>query len=547
MAKNSVKSSTQDFSKVVHANTPRSTFKRVSTLATTFNAGDLVPIYVDEILPGDTFKMDLQFVSRLLTPIVPVMDNFNVEFFAFFVPNRIVWDNWQVLMGENNSSAWTPSSPPASVPSRNSGVIVSKSLADYYGLPVGLDMSNHSVNLLPFRGYAKIWNDWFRNQNVQAPQAIPLDNSQGAGFNFWLADSLFQVNKPFDYFTSALPAPQKGLSQLIPIELNQLIPVIAGTEHTTASGGTAQKFRKISNGSSITNSNFGINGAGNSSTIADSSFNLASEIYPSNLYADGSGIQVSGSTINDLRTAFQIQRLYERDARGGTRYIEMLKAHFGVDAGDYRLQRPEYLGHCSTLMDITQVTQTSATETGVQATDLGTTGAYGHAQGDKSLFEKSFVEHGFIHIFAVARQKKTYQQGLDRFWTRRDRLDYYVPVLAHISEQPIYQSEIYALSANSGTVFGYQEAWSDYRYKPSRVTGQMRSGVTNSFDIWHYADIYASAPTLSDAWMQDNSAANIQRTLAVADADQILLNVRFDLEATRPMPTHSIPGLIDHF
>lgn len=552
MPKNSVKSSTQDFSKVVHANTPRSTFKRVSTLATTFNAGDLVPIYVDEILPGDTFKMDLQFVSRLLTPIVPVMDNFNVEFFAFFVPNRIVWNNWQALMGENNSSAWTPTTPPASVPSAGSSntTLSSKGLGDYYGLPVGMNLGNHSVNVLPFRGYYQIWNDWFRNQNVQAPFSVVKGDTgyiYGTTGSPALNNSLLKVNKPFDYFTSALPAPQKGLSQLIPIELNTLIPVIAGTsDHTSGSTTTSTRVRSRTNGNLLTNANLVTNGAGAFATQAVSGA-IGVEGYFSNLYADGTGLQISGSTINDLRTAFQIQRLYERDARGGTRYIEMLKAHFGVDAGDYRLQRPEYLGHCSTLMDITQVTQTSATETGVQATDLGTTGAYGHAQGDKSLFEKSFVEHGFIHIFAVARQKKTYQQGLDRFWTRRDRLDYYVPVLAHISEQPIYQSEIYALTANAGTVFGYQEAWSDYRYKPSRVTGQMRSGVTNSFDIWHYADIYEAAPTLSDGWMQDNSEVNIQRTLAVADADQILLNVRFDLEATRPMPTHSIPGLIDHF
>jgi len=545
MAKNSVKSSTQDFSKVVHAQTPRSTFKRNSTLVTTMNAGDLVPIYIDEILPGDTFKMDLQHVSRLITPITPVMDNLQLEFFAFFVPNRIVWDNWTALQGENNSSAWVPGTPPDSVPSLSSGVSISKRLGDYYGLPVGLDTANHSVNVLPFRGYRKIWNDWFRNQNVQAP----LTEYKGAYAvsNETINMALQKVNKPFDYFTSALPAPQKGVSQLIPIELNQLIPVIAGTEHTTSSGQTAQKFRSVLSGASITSQTLGVNGAGNSASQSGSNWAVAGEVYPSNLYADGSGIQVSGSTINDLRTAFQIQRLYERDARGGTRYIEMLKSHFGVDAGDYRLQRPEYLGHCSTMIDIQQIAQTGL-GSGAQDTPLGYTGAYGHSQGNNYLFNKSFVEHGFVHIFAVARQKKTYQQGLDRFWSRRDRLDYYVPVLAHISEQPIYTKEIYALgSVADDDVFGYQEAWSDYRYKPSRVTGEMRSGVTNSFDIWHYADYYQSAPTLSDTWMTDNSATNVQRTLAISEVDQILLNVRFDLEATRPMPTHSIPGLIDHF
>lgn len=547
MAKNSVKSSTQDFSKVVHADVPRSTFKRISTLVTTLNAGDLVPLYVDEILPGDTFKMDLQHVARLITPLAPTMDNINLEFFAFFVPNRIVWDNWNALMGENNSSAWVPSSPPATVPVRNGSIVLEKRAGDYYGLPVGMDAAQHPVNVLPFRGYRKIWNDWFRNQNVQAPVVeYTGDNGSTGGDTVSINNPLFKVNKPFDYFTSALPAPQKGLSQLIPIELNQLIPVITSSpDHTTTGSQPELRLRRSSTGSLSPDGP--LNRVGGALTFDNGTPGpLVGGLYPSNLYADGTGLQISGSTINDLRTAFQIQRLYERDARGGTRYIEMLKAHFGVDAGDYRLQRPEYLGHCSTLMNINQVNQTS--ETTSTTNPLGDTAAFGHSQGDDFLFNKSFVEHGFVHIFAVARQKKTYQQGLDRFWSRRDRLDYYVPVLAHISEQPIYQKEIYALTNNPDTVFGYQEAWSDYRYKPNRVTGQMRSGVTNSFDVWHYADIYSAAPTLSDTWMQDNSSVNLARTLAIGESvDQLLLNVRFDLEATRPMPTHSIPGMIDHF
>jgi len=546
MAKNSVKSATQDFSKVVHAQTPRSTFKRNSTLVTTMNAGDLVPIYIDEVLPGDTFKMDIQHVSRLITPLAPTMDNINLEFFAFFVPNRIVWDNWTALQGENNTSAWVPGSPPASVPAANINLAIqSKSIGDYYGLPVNLNTSNHSVNVLPFRGYAQIWNDWFRNQNVQAPIPVIKDDAgSNSGVNFY-SDPLLKVNKPFDYFTSALPAPQKGVSQLIPIELNQLIPVI--TSSADAQTGAASPLRlRVSNTGGVLPAGtlHSMGGAGGELGQTNGAGGSSNTAYPSNLFADATGQQINGTTISDLRTAFQIQRLYERDARGGTRYIEMLKAHFGVDAGDYRLQRPEYLGHCSTMIDVQQVTQTAEDST----TPVGTTRAFGHSQGNDYLFNKSFVEHGFIHIFAVARQKKTYQQGLDRFWSRRDRLDYYVPVLAHISEQPIYTKEIYAFGGVApDDVFGYQEAWSDYRYKPSRVTGQMRSGVTNSFDIWHYADFYMTTPTLSDAWMKDNSKTNLQRTLAITEVDQILLNVRFDLEATRPMPTHSVPGLIDHF
>ena len=543
MAKNSVKSAQQDFSRVVHADIPRSTFRRPSTLVTTMDAGKLVPIYIDEILPGDTFKMSLQHVARLITPLVPVMDNIKLEFFAFFVPNRLVWTNWQKLQGENQTSAWTPSSTPAGVPGVNTGNTQGEGkLGDYYGVPVGISTTHHFVNTLPFRGYRKIWNDWFRNQNVQAP--LTEQSNDAADSNLTSMNmTLLNVNKPHDYFTSCLPAPQKGESQLIPIELNELIPIITDAEENFTSGSRdAVKMRYALNGVAASDGTLGVNSGNmvsNETPIAVSRFNVV----PSNLWADGSGITVNGSTISDLRTAFQIQKLYERDARGGTRYVEMLKAHFGVDAGDYRLQRPEFLGHVSSYVDINQVEQTSETGT----TPQGNVAAYGHSQGNDFLFNKSFVEHGFLHIFAVARTNKTYQQGLDRFWSRQDRLDYYLPVLAHISEQPVYTKEIYALENNPTTVFGYQEAWSDYRYKPNRVTGQMRYNATPTFEMWHFADEYSSAPTLADAWMQDNSATNIQRILAVATGQQIKLNVRFDLEATRPIPVNSIPGMIDHF
>lgn len=544
MRKNSVKSAVQDFSQVVHADIPRSTFRRPSTLVTTLDAGKLVPIYIDEILPGDTFKMSLQHVARLITPLVPVMDNIKLEFFAFFVPNRIVWDNWQKLQGENTTSAWTPSTPPAGVPHYSGGgTQASGKLGDYYGIPVGMTYSHHSINVLPFRGYSKIWNDWFRNQNVQAPVIENKTDTAILPSEINFTSDLLNVNKPHDYFVSCLPAPQKGESQLIPIELNDLIPVITGDEHTTGAVSAAMLMRQKTAGAIPANGKaIGIN-AGALQSTQTASGTLVDSIYPSNLYANPVGLSINGTTISDLRTAFQIQRLYERDARGGTRYVEMLKAHFGVDAGDYRLQRPEFLGHVSSYVNIEQVAQTSETGT----TPQGNVSAFGHSQGDDFLFNKSFVEHGFVHIFAVARHNKTYQQGLERFWSRQDRLDYYLPVLAHISEQPVYTKEIYALADNKNDVFGYQEAWSDYRYKPSRVTAQMRAGATPSFDIWHFADEYSAAPTLVDAWMKDNSAINIQRILAVQTGNQIKLNVRFDLEATRPIPVNSIPGLIDHF
>jgi len=546
MSRNSVKSASNDFSKVVHADIPRSTFKRPSTLVTTFDAGYLVPVYIDEILPGDTYKMSLQHVARLITPLVPVMDNIDLEFFAFFVPNRIVWDSWQKLQGENQTSAWTPSSPPNGVPKWGSTFVTQElKIGDYYGLPVGMDLDYHDVNLLPFRGYYKIWNDWFRNQNLQAPLAVytgDLGYTHGTTIN--INSALLKVNKPFDYFTSCLPAPQKGDSQVIPVELNELIPIITTADDAMSGAQYSLKLKRNTDGSATVSK---LLAADASSKMAESDSavgTVANPLYPANLWADPTAIgSISSTTISDLRTAFQIQKLYERDARGGTRYVEMLKSHFGVDAGDYRLQRPEFLGHCKSMVAINQVEQTSETNT----TPQGNVSAYGHSQGNDFLFNKSFVEHGFLHIFAVARHKKTYQQGLDRFWSRQDRLDYYLPVLAHISEQPVYTKEIYALDNNPDVVFGYQEAWSDYRYKPNRVTAQMRQDATIHFEMWHFADRYASAPTLVDAWMQDNSNTNLQRLLAVATGHQIKLNARFDLEATRPIPVNSIPGMIDHF
>lgn len=547
--RNAVKSSIQDFSKSVSANIARSKFYRPSGLKTTFDAGLLVPIFIDEILPGDTYEMKIQHVAKLITPLTPTMDNLDLEFFAFFVPNRLVWENWVELMGENRDDDWTPSSPPAGVPqSTGIGATLENKIGDYYGLPIGLNTSYHGVNLLPFRGYILIWNEWFRNQNLQSPINIYKgDSGYTHSTSVNINSDLYHVNKPFDYFTSCLPDPQKGDSQLIPIELNTLIPVITGADGAMSGNQTALKMRKASDGTSV--------GAQKSVVTAPAGDNIGYDdqtvgtyqdgLYPYNLWADPTSLgEIGDTTIAQLRTAFQLQKLYERDARGGTRYIEILKSHFGVDARDYRLQRPEYLGHARHIVGINQVPQTSETNT----TPQGTLTAYAHSQGNDFLFNKSFVEHGFLHVFAVARQKKTYQHGLERFWSRQDRLDYYMPVLAHISEQPIYTKEIYCLANNPDTVFGFNEPWSDYRYKPSRVSGQMRSDNTNTFEIWHYADDYASAPTLSDAWMQDNSSENIERTLAISGSiHDIKMDVRFDLTCIRPIPVNSIPGYIDHF
>jgi len=550
------------FSQVVNVDIQRSTFNRNSGKKTSFNAGLLVPVYVDEVLPGDTFDMKMSYVSRLTTPIYPTMDNIDLEFFAFYSPTRLLFKDWAQLNGENKTSAWVPGSPPATVPQFVTNIVQTGSIADYLGLPVGFDSSKYNISRLPVHMYYRVWSEWFRDQNFQAPafDDATVTYIVPSGKGTWnLSTSLLEVNKKHDYFSSCLPAPQKGSSQLIPISLNQLIPVITGTTENspgTLKGGESSisqlKWANQATGlsASVTAGILNSYAAGGKTFTSDGSAGTAkTDVVPANLFADGRGMSISGSTISDLRTAFQLQKLYERDARSGTRYVEMLKAHFGVDAQDYRLQRTEYLGKVSTKVGIHQVAKTSSTDA---TSPQGNVAAFAYSSGAGSMFNKSFVEHGFIMIFAVARQEKTYQQGVEKFWFRKDRFDFYYPALANISEQPVKVKEIYALDstpANGEAVWGYNEAWADYRYKPSLVTGKMRSGVAGSFAAYHYADYYSSTPTLSDTWLKDNSKDNIDRTIAVTSvtADQIICDLAFHCKATRPMPVYSIPGMVDHF
>lgn len=531
----------------------RSTFRRDHSVKLSFNVGDVIPFYVDEVLPGDTFQLKTSMVARLQTLLTPMMDNLYLDTYFYFVPNRIVWQHWRELMGENTQSAWIPTTeysvPQVTAPSGGWSI---GSIADYMGIPTGV--ANLSVNALPFRAYALIMNEWFRDENLSDPLNIPVDDATLGGSNGtnYITDVVkggmpFKAAKFHDYFTSALPAPQKGPDVTISVSGGSNYPVRTFAEDVSGSSGVPLHIRTFDE------MPYNVVGVNSSTapepgalwaTVSTVSGNAAPFV-PTNLWAVNDG-SVSATTINQLRMAFQVQKLYEKDARGGTRYIEILKSHFGVTSPDARLQRPEYLGGNRIPVNINQVVQNSATQ--ADGTPLGDTAAFSVTTDVHGDFIKSFVEHGFVIGVMVARYDHTYQQGLERFWSRRDRLDYYFPVFANIGEQPILNKEIYAQgTTQDDEVFGYQEAWADYRYKPSRVAGEMRSKAPTSLDVWHLADEYTTLPKLSDAWIREDKT-NVDRVLAVTSSvsNQMFADLFISCKATRPMPVYSIPGLIDH-
>ena len=531
----------------------RSRFDRGSSHKTTFNAGDVVPFYVDEVLPGDTFSIDTSMIVRMQSLITPMMDNIYLDTYYFFVPSRLCWEHWRNLMGENTESAWIPTTeyqvPQITAPA--DGGWSQNTIADYMGVPT--KVPGLSVNALPFRAYALICNEWFRDENLTDPMVVPLGDATVAGVNTgnYLTDVAkgglcFKAAKYHDYFSAALPSPQKGADVLIPVAAAENLPVMSLPNQipTIPSVGQREVFARTY---SDTN-NFGYWSSSQNSVVQSDSFDSAlsnSELTPLNLWAVQSG-NAAAATINQLRTAFQIQKLYERDARGGTRYIELLKSHFGVTSPDARLQRPEYLGGRRIPINVNQIVQTSATET--SGTPQGNVTGLSVTNDVHSDFTKSFVEHGFVIGVMVARYPHTYQQGLERMWSRKTRFDYYWPVFANIGEQAILNKEIYAQgSAADDEVFGYQEAWADYRYKPSRVSGEMRSNAQTSLDIWHLADDYSSLPSLSDSWIREDSAT-VDRVLAVSErvSNQFFADIYVRNRCTRCMPLYSVPGLIDH-
>ena len=562
-------------------NIKRSIFDLSYGHKTTFNTGDLVPIMVQEVLPGDTFNVKTNYVIRTTTPIKPVMDVMYCDLYYFFVPNRLVWEHWEEFMGENKDGAWTEDQTEYNIPgiSFAMNAVEQGSALDHMGVPINIKttgdeaLTTNTINALPVRGYGLIWNEYFRDENIIPPIKVPRGDStmnySDSKTNQSIANTgngLFKVAKFHDYFTSALPGPQKG--DPVTIGIGGQAPILTGETDNSQQPTNNLRMKALNPtpGTSLLNFlyydnttgatpelNQGLKaatqaviGSGKNQDIEPAGdYTNDQYLVPTNLYADLS--QATSININDLRMAFQVQKLLERDARGGTRYIEIIKAHFGVTSSDARMQRPEYLGGKRFPINMAQVLQTSSTN---EESPQGNTSAFSLTGGTNQSFTKSFTEHGYIIGLACVRTIHSYQQGLNKLWSRKRRFDFYWPALANIGEQPILNKEIYYQGGDGkvdNEVFGYMPAWTEYRKNQNIISGEMRSTAAQPLDIWHYGDKYETLPTLSEGWLKETTA-NVDRTLAVqsSNSNQILADFYFKIKAARPMPTFSIPGLIDH-
>lgn len=536
------------FSLVPDINIQRSRFDRNCSIKTSFDIGQVVPFFVDEVLPGDSFQIKTNLLARMQPMVSAPLDDLFLDTYYFFVPNRLVWQHWKEFNGENTESAWYPSVE-YRVPyllSGDTGFEIG-SIADFMGLPVGVP--GLEVNALPFRAYALICNEWFRDENVVAPLQIPTDDSVYTYYKLSEPYNPAQYangGKPFiaakahDYFTSCLPSPQKHSDITINPAMS-FIPLDSGEVNSPFTNPVELYFSK----SLTSDANLGVKSLGDSGflTAVPSGGTFPPETSEN---VSGSNLGVPASTfsvtINQLRQAIAIQQLYEKDARSGSRYTEILKGHFGVTSPDARLQRPEYLGGNRIPVSVNQVVQqSSSVENSPQGNVTGLS-LTGDSHGD---FMQSFTEHGFIIGVCVARYAHTYQQGIERMWSRKSRFDYYWPALANIGEMAVLNKEIYAQGKPvDDEVFGYQEAWSDYRYKPSRCTSEMRSNHAKTLDSWHFADDYDALPHLSSDWIQEDKA-NVDRVMAVTSnvSNQMFVDFYIENITTRPMPLYSVPGL----
>lgn len=519
---------------------PRSAFNMSHSLITTFSTGDIIPIYWKECLPGDSVKMKISELVRMTTPINPVMDNAYIDTYFFKIPRRLVDEHFEELMGENKEDAWTQTKeyivPKTQAPS---GGWETGSLASYFGMPVGVE--GIEMDSAYLRAYTLIFNEWFRNQNLTEPAEITLGQETTIGSNGtdYVVD-LQKGGKPAkavkfaDYFTRALPEPQKGPDVYIP--LGESAPIIFSDEYskpygnttfdTSAEGKYAGIHRRISSEQAIDTLYNASTGTGFGDVTK--SYSLATDLS-----------QATGATINQLRQAFAIQRLYELDTNG-TRYIEMIMNHFKIKVPDDRLQRPEYVGGKRVNINMMDVIQHSSTD---QTSPMGSEAGESKTIDNEQYIETAFVEHSLLIGLAVVRTDHTYQQGVERAFSRNTRLDFYFPELANLGEQAILNKEIYAQgTAEDDEVFGYQEAWAEYRYEQNIVTGEMNSNYTTPLDNWHYADDYSQLPTLSDEWIRE-TRINMDRTLAIQNQDQFKANFYFDSTWFRPLPIYSIPSL----